>query len=58
MAMRSYLDARHRGVFDADAIRILVDAFDAAWKSVQDSSAANATEAAREALAKYIVELP
>jgi hypothetical protein len=54
--MRSYLDARHQGVFNADAIRILVDAFDEAWKSVQDSGVADATEAAREALAKYIMQ--
>jgi hypothetical protein len=48
--------AGHRGPFDASTIRLLVDAFDEAWKSVQDSVAANATETAREALAKYMVD--
>jgi hypothetical protein len=54
--MRDYLDARHRGVFGPDTLRILVDAFDEAWKSVQDSGAANGTNEAREVLAKYILE--
>ena len=53
--MRNYL-ARHRGPFDVSTIRLLVDAFDEAWKSVKDSGAANATETAREALAKYMVD--
>ena len=54
--MREYLKKHGSGVFDANSIRILVDAFDEAWKSVQDSGAANATEAAREVLAKHIVD--
>jgi hypothetical protein len=54
-AMRKYLKA-YEGVFNSAAIPVLVDAFDEAWKAVQDSDAINATEAARVALAKYIVD--
>lgn len=53
--MREYLDAHRPGVFDANAIRILVGAFDEAWKSLQDSGA-DATESTRAALAKYILD--
>ena len=53
--MRKYLKA-YEGVFNSAAIPVLVDAFDEAWKAVQDSGAANATEAARVALAKHIVD--
>ncbi len=53
--MIEYLKKHASSVFDATANRILVDAFDEAWKSVQDSGAANATNEARDVLAKHIV---
>ncbi len=53
--MRKYLKT-YEGVFNSAAIPVLVDAFDEAWKAVQDSGAINATEAARVALAKHIVD--
>ncbi len=46
----------YEGVFNSAAIPVLVDAFDEAWKAAQDSGAINATEAARVALAKHIVD--
>ena len=53
--MIEHLKKHASSVFDATANRILVDAFDEAWKSVQDSGAANATNEARDVLAKHIV---
>jgi hypothetical protein len=55
--MKEYIQARCRGVFNAEAIRTLVDAFDEAWQSVRASGGvANATDAAREVIATYFVE--
>ena len=56
--MRNHLDA-HRGAFDAKSFHILVEAFDAAWKSVETSgayAASDSAESARAVLAKYIVD--
>jgi hypothetical protein len=49
------------GAFDDKEVRILVEAFDRAWKAVQDSGAPFATEghatATRELLALRIIEI-
>jgi len=49
------------GAFDDNEVRILVDAFDQAWKAVQDSGAPFASEghmsATRERLALRIIEI-
>ena len=49
------------GAFDDNEVRILVDAFDQAWKAVQDSEAPIASEghvnATRERLALRIIEI-
>jgi hypothetical protein len=47
------------GVFDPDAVRILVAAFDSAWQSMQASGAvmtAKEVEFTRATLAKYIIQ--
>ena len=49
------------GVFDEDAVRVLVAAFDAAWQAVQECGASFAStgqaEATRELLALRIIEV-
>ena len=49
------------GAFDDNEVRILVDAFDQAWKAVQDSGSSVAPgahwEATRELLALRIIEI-
>jgi hypothetical protein len=49
------------GVFDEDAVRVLVAAFDAAWLAVQESGASLASngqaEATRELLALRIIDV-
>ena len=47
------------GAFEDNEVRILVDAFDQAWKAVQDSGAPFASEgqATRERLALRIIEI-
>ena len=49
------------GVFDEDAVRVLVAAFDAAWQAVQESGASLASdgqaEATRELLALRIIDV-
>jgi hypothetical protein len=49
------------GAFEDNEVRILVDAFDQAWKAVQDSRAPFASEgqvsATRERLALRIIEI-
>jgi hypothetical protein len=56
--MRGFL-AEHLGAFGPDEIRILVAAFDEAWKAVQASGAIFDTKAkadtARAILAKHII---
>jgi hypothetical protein len=51
---------REDGVFDEEAVRVLVAAFDAAWQAVQESGASFASngeaEATRELLALRIIE--
>jgi hypothetical protein len=48
------------GVFDPDAVRTLVAAFDAAWRSIEASGAhvtsEKQIELTRATLAKYIIE--
>jgi len=49
------------GVFDRDAVRLLVGAFDDAWQQLMASGAAFADvherEVAREIIAKHIIQL-
>ena len=49
------------GVFDEDAVRVLVAAFDAAWQAIQECGASFASngqaEAIRELLALRIIEV-
>lgn len=59
--MLRYIESLGTGaVFDPEAIRLLVGAFDIAWKSVETSGSEYSTEKyatmAREIVAKYIVE--
>jgi hypothetical protein len=54
--LRDHGDA---GVFDPDAVRTLVAAFDGAWQSIKASGAKlsdKQTELVRENLAKHIIE--
>jgi hypothetical protein len=47
------------GVFDPDAVRILIAAFDSAWQSIKTSEAKLSNEQIelmRATLAKYIIE--
>ena len=58
--MRNFLHAHvEPGVFDPDAVDILVGAFDAAWQSIKVSGAHlsdKQVELTRPILAKYIIE--
>lgn len=59
--MRNFLhDHVEAGVFDPDAVRTLIAAFDSAWQSVKASGAHvtsdKQVELTRATLAKYIIE--
>ena len=59
--MRNFLhDHVDPGVFDPDAVRILVAAFDSAWQSIKANGAnfsdKQIVELMRTTLAKYIIE--
>ena len=58
--MRNFLhDHVDPGVFDPDAVRILIAAFDSAWQSIKTSEAKLSNEQIelmRATLAKYIIE--
>jgi hypothetical protein len=54
--LRDHVEA---GVFDPDAVEILLAAFDGAWQSIKASGAKlsdKQTELVRATLAKYIIE--
>jgi hypothetical protein len=59
--VRAFITSNAEGVFDPEAINILVDAFDDAWQSLIASGAPFAEERyrdkARLILAKHIIEL-
>ena len=59
--MRTFITSNAEGVFDPEAINILVGAFDDAWQSLTASGAPFAEERyrdnARLILAKHIIEL-
>ena len=61
--MQNYLDidAKTGGAFDPDVVRILIDAFDGAWQSLEKSGVTYATDGhateTRDRLAKRIIEL-
>ena len=61
--MQNYLDidAKMGGAFDPDVVRILIDAFDEAWQSLEKSGVTYATDGhateTRDRLAKRIIEL-
>jgi len=50
---------KHPEAFDPEAVTILVEALDSAWAAIQASGAQfnGRDEGARDALAKYIVDL-
>jgi hypothetical protein len=54
------IDRYAHGVFDPEGVRVLVAAFDDAWRRLLDSGAEFASErdsaAMRDTLAKYIIE--
>jgi hypothetical protein len=59
--MREFIkESGAEGIFDSATLKILVGAFDDAWKSLQTSgapfAAENYTATARNVLAKYIIE--
>jgi len=57
--VRNFLQDVEPGVFDPDAVSILLAAFDAAWQSIKTSGARlsdKQTELVRATLAKYIIE--
>ena len=58
--MRNFLhDHVDPGVFDPDAVRTLIAAFDGAWQSIKASGArlsGQQSELTRELLAKYIIQ--
>ena len=58
--MRNFLhDHVDPGVFDPDAVRILIAAFDSAWQSIKASGVKPSdkqVELMRATLAKYIIE--
>ena len=61
--MRNYLDidAKTGGAFNPEVVRILIDAFDGAWQSLEKSGVTYATDGhateTRDRLAKRIIEL-
>jgi hypothetical protein len=59
--MRKYLDANSKTdwAFDPETVRILIDAFDEAWQSLEKSGATGDGHAqeTRDWLAKCIIEL-
>jgi hypothetical protein len=59
--MQKYLDAHAKtdGAFDPETVRILTEAFDEAWQSLEKSGAAmdGRAQETRDRLAKCIIEL-
>jgi hypothetical protein len=61
--MQNYLDidAKTDGAFNPEVVRILIDAFDEAWQSLEKSGVTYATDGhateTRDRLAKRIIEL-
>ena len=61
--MQNYLDidAKTDGAFDPETVRVLIDAFDEAWQSLEKSGVTHATDGhateIRDGLAKRIIEL-
>ena len=61
--MQNYLDidAKTGGEFDPETVRVLIDAFDEAWQSLEKSGVIYATDGhateTRDGLAKSIIEL-